>query len=143
LRSCVIANVPSQGEDPLALAYRQRTLQLHEARAALGEAVHTMRLELAARREETEALRGDNESLRGNNDTLQREWKELGAEVEWQREERARLIAETERLREGVARLERELGQARELIATLQNMKAVRWSAGPRRLRRRLRRQSR
>jgi hypothetical protein len=106
-------------------------LQVHEARSALGEAVHTMRLELAARREECEALRIENQGLRDNVETL-------GAEVAWQREERARLIAETEH----VGRMDQELAEARSLIATFQNMKAVRWSAWPRRLRDRWRRRA-
>lgn len=125
---------PGASDDALAAAYVTRDAQLHEARAALGEAVHTMRLELVARREEADALRSDNESLRARYTALDKEWKELGAEVRWQREERARLIAETEELRERVVRVEEELAEARELNLTFRNMKAVRWSAGPRRL---------
>ena len=126
-------------EDPLATAYRRRTLQVHEARSALGEAVHTMRLELAARREESESLRTVNEGLRSNTENLHKEWKELGAEVEWQREERARLIAETEELRNRVVRMEQQLRDAGAVIDSFQRMKAVRWTAWPRRIRHRLR----
>ncbi len=137
---------PAAPEDPAAAAYLNRTSQLHEARAALGEAVHAMRLELVARREETDALRVDNESLRAENESLReryvaldKEWKELGAEVKWQRDERARLIAESEQLREHVERLEHQLAEARELSMTYRNMKVVRWTAWPRRAVHRLR----
>jgi predicted nuclease with TOPRIM domain len=130
---------PAASEDAVDTAYLNRTSQLHEARAALGEAVHAMRLELLARREEAEALGKDNESLRARYEALDKEWKELGAEVEWQREERARLITETEQLREQVDRLQHELDAAGELNRTYRNMRAVRWTAWPRRIAYRLR----
>jgi chromosome segregation ATPase len=123
---------PEAPEDAANAAYLNRTSQLHEARAALGEAVHAMRLELDARREE-------NESLHARYSALEKEWKELGAEVKWQREERARLIAETEECREQLERLQQELSAAQELNATYRNMKVFRWTAWPRRIAHRLR----
>src|SRR5947209_13012862 len=47
----------SRERDALSEAYEQRTSQLHDARAALAEAVSTLRRELEQRRAEVEALR--------------------------------------------------------------------------------------
>ncbi len=105
-----------RSEDPLAAAYQERDLQLREARAALGEAVHTLRLELAQERRE-------NAALQEKHNVLHDEWKALGAEVEWLRDQRAVLTAEVERL-------EQEL-------RAVKNMRVVRWSARPRRIFRR------
>jgi chromosome segregation ATPase len=109
-----------RADDPTAAAYEERTLQLHEARAALGEAVHTLRLELAQARQENVALRQQLEDLQQRHTALHDEWKALGAEVEWLRKQRTSLMAET-------ARLEQE-------VHALKNMRVVRWSAWPRRI---------
>lgn len=78
---------PEPSQDALASAYEHRTFQLHEARAALGEAVHTLRLELSERHREIAALRERNASL----------------------------DADVERLRGQLAELERQLGEVRNM----------------------------
>lgn len=113
------------GEDPLTTAYAQQTLQLREARSALGEAVHTLRLELDSARHENGALQNKHSALQNKHSALHDEWKALGAEVEWLREQRTSLMDET-------ARLEREL-------RAIQSRRIVRWSAGARRIFRRSR----
>jgi chromosome segregation ATPase len=153
-----------QPRDPLDVAYEQRTLQVHEARSALAEAVHTLRLELedrhreaaalqqevAALRQEAARLRQDNRLAHEKAETLHKESHALGAEVNWLREQRAsiteekhRLTAENQALIERSAELERQLGEAREQVATLQNMKVVRWTVWPRRMVYRLRERGR
>jgi predicted nuclease with TOPRIM domain len=111
-------NTEGEELEPLAVAYEQRTKEVHEARGALGEAVWALRLELGQRREEATALRRDNSELHqyaGN------------------------LTTEIDRLRERVGVLEGELRSAHDLIDVLRNMKVVRWTAWPRRIVYRLR----
>jgi predicted RNase H-like nuclease (RuvC/YqgF family) len=93
--------------DALSEAYEERTSQLHDARAALAEAVSTLRRELEQRRAEVEALRAQVAELRDERDRAVTDNRALRHEVEVQRgalEETARLLSE------------------------FQHMKAVRWS---------------
>jgi uncharacterized coiled-coil DUF342 family protein len=102
----------------LAEAYERRTEQLHETRSALAEAVHTLRLEVAQRREEAMAFRG-------HNDTLTQE-------VMWLREVRKLLTEENQRLTEHAARLDQQLVETRSALDAVKNMKVVRWTRLPR-----------
>jgi chromosome segregation ATPase len=126
------------GEDPDSpeQAYEQRTTQLYEARAALAEAVAALESELKRRHEELDGLRGE---LAGARDHAEN----LAAEADKQRTHAERLTTEIHQLREAVARLEGELRDAQDLIGTLQAMKAVRWTAGPRSLAYRIRKRGR
>jgi chromosome segregation ATPase len=130
------APVPSSSQEepePLAEAYERRDAQLHEARAALAEAVAALERELKLRREEADGLRSE---LAGAREHA----ANLAAEAEKQRRLAVQHAGEVTELREEVARLAAELGAAQEMIATLRGMKAVRWTAAPRRLAHRLRR---
>jgi hypothetical protein len=110
--------VPEAVHDSLAAAYEERTIQLHEARGALADAVASIRLELDERRDESGGLREDNRLLREDNGLLREDNRAL---------------------REHAARLEVELAETDELLATVRSMKVVRWTAWPRRVVYRLR----
>jgi predicted RNase H-like nuclease (RuvC/YqgF family) len=106
--------------DLLAEAYEERTKHLHDARAALAEAVSALRTELGHRRQEIAALGAARDQAASDH-----------------RAERARseaLDREAQELRTRIAALEAELRDARELVTALRNLKVVRWTAWPRRL---------
>jgi Glycosyl transferase family 2 len=111
---------PEGTADLLPGAYEQRTKQLHNARAALAEAVSTLRTELGQRREEVAALRDERDRALLDNRAV--------------REQSAALAREAQELRPRVETLEGELRDARELAAAMRNMKVVRWTAWPRRI---------
>jgi chromosome segregation ATPase len=106
--------------DPLAAAYEQRTMQLHEARGALAEAVSALRVELEQLREQSAELRMENAALRV-------ETASLG-------DDNRALRDDNEKLREQADTLEAELRSADGIIGQLQNMKVVRWTAWARRI---------
>jgi hypothetical protein len=87
-------------ESTLAAAYEARNKQLHETRAALAEAVSTLRTELDHRRAEAAALR----------------------------DERDRAINDNRRAQQLIAEQERALKEMASVLAQFQNMKVVRWS---------------
>jgi chromosome segregation ATPase len=98
---------PSPERETLAKAYEERTSQLHDARAALAEAVSTLRRELEQRRMEVDALRAEIAALRDERDRAVRDNGALRREVEVQRD----ALEETSRL-----------------LSEFQSMKVVRWS---------------
>jgi uncharacterized coiled-coil DUF342 family protein len=113
--------MPSNEEEelaPLAEAYERRSTQLYEARAALAEAVASLRTELKRRHEEVHALRTELAALR--------------EEAAKQRDHAVRFMSENNALRGDVARLEDELRRAQQVISAFQGMKVVRWTAWPR-----------
>lgn len=112
------SNALETSDESLGAAYEQRTIQLHEARSALADAVAAIRLELDDRRNESAGLREDNRSLREDNRLLRQD---------------------AEALRERAIGLEAELQATDELLATVRNMKVVRWTAWPRQIVYRLR----
>ncbi len=102
----------------LSEAYTERTRQLHDARGALAEAVATLRAELNQRREETAAHRAEAVALRQTLDAVEVRSQALDTD------NRA-LYAEIERLN--------------QVVSDLQNTKVMRWTAGARRARYRVR----
>ena len=94
-------------------AYDERTIQLHEARGALGEAVAALTAELASRREESGSLSSERD----------RAVREAGA-----------LRSEVVTLQSRVAELEAALALERRKVTELQGMKVVRYTKVPRRL---------
>jgi hypothetical protein len=110
---------PPATADLLAQAYEQRTKHLHDARAALAEAVSALRTELGHRRQEIAALGGARDQA----------VRDLRAE----RERSEALDREAQALRTRIAALEAELRDARELVTAVRNLKVMRWTAWPRR----------
>lgn len=102
---------PNDSSAALRRAYDERTIQLHDARGALAEAVAALTVELARRREESAALL----------------------------DERERAFRENRALRERAGELEAALEAARTRATVLAEMKVVRYTAWPRRLVYRLR----
>jgi predicted nuclease with TOPRIM domain len=125
--------------DPQGAAYERRTLQLHEARAALAEVVSALRLELEERRQEAANLEKHNTSLTTDNQALREYAENLAAEHRELLEHAQNLTDELRNLRTRVESLEAELSSAGERIGQLQSMKVVRWTARPRRMVGRLR----
>jgi chromosome segregation ATPase len=110
----------SEERDPLVTAYEERTAQIYDTRAALGEAVSALRTELEQRRGEVAGLSRDNDSLRADN-------RALRADAE-------RLHAEAGSLHERIAALNAEL-------RSIRRNPIVRLATLPRRIMRRLRKQ--
>lgn len=102
---------PNDGSTALRRAYDERTVQLHDARGALAEAVAALTVELARRREESASLL----------------------------DERDRAVRENRALRERAGELEAALKAAQTRATVLAEMKVVRYTAWPRRLVYRLR----
>jgi predicted nucleic acid-binding Zn-ribbon protein len=109
---------PHQQGDALSIAYEERAKQLYEARGALAEAVSTLRQELGYCREERDQALTENTGLRQHAQAL---------------------TGEIEKLRHYASGLEGEVQAANERTAAVLNMKAVRWTARPRRTVQRLR----
>jgi uncharacterized coiled-coil DUF342 family protein len=129
----------SDEQEALAEAYKRRDAQLYEARGALAEAVATLEAELNRSHEEAGALRAKLDALSSELAGAREHAGNLADEAEKQRRLAVQHAGEVVQLREEVARLAAELQDTQELVGTLREMKAVRWTATPRRLAGRLR----
>ena len=116
----------------VAAAYERQTAQLHAARGALAETVHTLLTELEQRRQESSRLADDNA-------TLSEHAKGLSEYAQGLSEELARLREEVRGLRERNEALEAELRIMSDLVTVFRNMKILRWTVWPRRMVYRLR----
>lgn len=85
--------------DPLAAAYEQRTVQVHEARAALADAVSALSTDLEQRREEVARFTQENDALRADNRALRTDAERLHAEAGSLHERIAALDAELQSIR--------------------------------------------
>jgi predicted nucleic acid-binding Zn-ribbon protein len=120
-----VPSAADDSEDPLAAAYERRTEQVHEARAALAEAVSALTSELAQRRHELASLRDEQRARDEYVHSLQEEASK-------QRERAVALEAELRGMSEQAARLHAQLLAASERLPAklLRRVRARRRSRG-------------
>ena len=132
---------PDFPHDDLAASYQRRSQDLYETRAALGDAVSTLRLELEERREECRELHQQLSAVREDNHALRLEVERFAAEARKQNEQSLRYEADLadahDRLQAARDQLQAardQLQAAREEVRRLRKLKAVRGTLLIRRL---------